>query len=126
MQKNRKNSEQNVSRQFTGGLNLPDVLHVDVLSTMLDEDLVVRLRTLESDLEKAYDSYADTRPWEEELAYVKREQQIRRVRRDSHLEFIKQSEFEFARLEASLPAGDFDNSAYVHAASGGRHSHRWD
>jgi len=121
-QKTRNRPDSNGSRHHPA--TLPEVVSIDVLGAMLDEDLIVRLRTLEADKEKTYASYVDTRPWEEELAYIRREQQMRRVRRDTHMEYVRQAELDFARLEASLPAGDFDNSAYVYAASGGRH--RWD
>lgn len=99
---------------------LPEVLTVDVLGTMLDEDIVVRLRVLEEDRNKVIETHGETRPWEDEIAYVRREQQMRRVRRDSHSEYVKKATEEFDKLEASLPAGDFDNSVFVYAESGGR------
>ena len=99
----------------------PEVVSVDVLGTMLDEDLVVRLRAIDDEKNRLYESgAADPRPWEEEVAYIRREQQIRRARRDAHAEYVQRAEGEFNRLEASLPAGDFDNSAFVYAAQGGR------
>lgn len=98
----------------------PEILDLDVLGTMLDEDLNHRLRTLEADLERVRNSCVDPRPWEEEIAYARREQQIRRVRRDAHIKYVHDTEVASARLEDSLPAGDFDNSAYVYAATGGR------
>jgi hypothetical protein len=87
---------------------------------MLDEDLIARLRSLEEDKDRAYEIHADVRPWEEEVAYIRREQQVRRARREAHSEYVHRNEEEFARIEASLPAGDFDNSAFVYAAAGGR------
>ena len=122
MQKSRKRAEsQNETRTVRrGGVPLPQVVNLDELSIMLDEDLINRLRSLEDDKNRAAEAYADVRPWEEEISYVRREQQVRRVRRDSHSEYVRKIEEEFARLEASLPAGDFDNSAFVYAATGGR------
>ena len=99
---------------------LPEMVSVDVLGAMLDEDIVVRHRVLEEDRAKVIEARGDTRPWEEEVAYVRREQQMRRVRRDTHSEWVRKGTEEFDRLEASLPAGDFDNSAFVYAESGGR------
>lgn len=122
MQKNRKRPETSGSRHYPA--TLPEVVNVDVLGAMLDEDLIVRLRSLEADKDKAYEAYGEARPWEEEIAYIRREQQIRRIRRDEHSNYVRQSELEFARAEAGLPAGDFDNSTYVYAATGGRP--RWD
>lgn len=102
------------------GVTPPDVINVDDIAVMKDEDLIVRLRTLEDDKNKAVDGCIDTRPWEEEIAYIRREQQIRRARRDAHLEFERYSEVEFNRTEAGLPPGDFDNLAFVYAATGGK------
>lgn len=102
------------------GANLPEVVTIDVLGAMLDEDLIVRLRALEDEKGKAYENHQDLAPWEVEIAYIRREQQVRRSRRDNHADYVRKAEEEFARTEAGLPAGDFDNSAFVYAASGGR------
>ncbi len=124
MQKTRKRSETPAVPTYNTGrrypVALPEIVTVDVLGTMLDEDLVIRLRVLEEDKGRVYESHMDSRPWEEELAYVRREQQIRRMRRDTHADYEREAQSEFARTEAGLPAGDFDNSAFVYAASGGR------
>lgn len=93
---------------------------MDELGVMLDEDLNSRLRTLEDDKNKAYESHFETRVWEIEIAYIRREQQMRRIRRDFHFDFERKTKEDFDRLEASLPAGDFDNTAFVYAATGGR------
>jgi hypothetical protein len=124
VQKNRKRSEgsngydSRPPRRYP--VPTPEVVSIDALGAMLDEDLIVRLRALEEDKSKVYDSHLDMRPWEEEVAYIRREQQIRRTRRDTHSEYVRKAEEEFARTEASLPAGDFDNSAFVYAVTGGR------
>jgi hypothetical protein len=88
---------------------------------MLDEDLVVRFRALDDEKNRLYETGSvDPRPWEEEIAYLRREQQIRRIRREAHAEYVQKVDGELNRLEAYLPAGDFDNSAFVYAAQGGR------
>lgn len=124
MQKNRKRSEVpsgNETRTRRGGaVLLPDLVNIDEISVMLDEDLNARGRALEEARNKALEARTDTRPWEEEIAYVRREQQIRRTRRESHAEYVRKVEEEFAQAEATLPAGDFDNMAFVYAATGGR------
>ena len=98
-----------------------DLIDIDTLGTMPDEDLVIRMRMLESDMNKVYDAgHVDARPWEEEIAYVRREQQIRRSRRDAFIRYEREVQSEFEALERSLPAGDFDNTAFVYAANGGR------
>lgn len=98
----------------------PDLISTDLLGTMQDEDLLLRLRALEEDCNRAYESGRDTYPWEVEIAYVRREQQIRRGRRDVHARLTAAAQVEFDRIEAALPQGDFDNSTFVYAASGGR------
>lgn len=99
---------------------LPDVANMDALAVMQDDELLQRLRGLEDGRLQAFDSHIDTRPWEEELAYVRREQQLRRRRREAHEEYVRRVEDEYALVESQLPAGDFDNLAYVYAATGGR------
>lgn len=99
---------------------LPDVINVDVLAMMSEVDLIARLRSLEEARLKAYNAQLELRPWEEEIAYVKREQQIRRIRHDKYEEYLREVEEELERAEANLPAGDFDNTAFVHAANCGR------
>jgi len=101
-------------------LPLPEVISIDVIGTMLDEDVNVRLRLIEEERFKVMDAGGDVRPWEEEVAYLRREQQLRRGRRESHSEWLRSEQEWFDKYEASLPAGDFDNSAYVYAATGGR------
>jgi hypothetical protein len=113
-------SSHNVRHQRRGPVPLPEVVSSDVLATMLDEDLLVRFRALDDERMRVEASHADTRRWEEEVAYLRREQQMRRVRRDAHTAYVRKYEEEFNALEASLPAGDFDNSAFVYAATGGR------
>lgn len=100
----------------------PEVVSTDVLETMLDEDLIAHFRALDSSMRLAYESSAqcDLRPWEEEIAYVRREQQVRRGRREAHTAYVQRTEREFNLAEMNLPPGDFDNSAFVYAASGGR------
>ncbi len=106
------------SRKAT--FSLPEIVTIDALATMPDEDLIGRLRALEEEKSKAYEAHVDVRSWEEEIAYIRREQQIRRTRRDAQMEYNRKVESEFAQSEAGLPAGDFDNSVFVYAATGGR------
>jgi len=101
-------------------ISRPEVVSADVLGTMLDEDLIVRLRVLDESHRAATSAGLDTRPWEEEIAYVRREQQLRRGRRDQHLTYVRKMEQAFNLSEMGLPAGDFDNTAFVYAATGGR------
>ncbi len=93
---------------------------MDVLGAIDDKDLILRFQALDEDRLRAYEAGRDTRPWEEEIAYVRREQQIRRTRRDAHARLTAAAQAEYERIEAGLPQGDFDNSAFVYAAMGGR------
>lgn len=124
MQKTRKRSETSTHGHSAHAhrypASLPEVVSVDVIGTMPDEDLIVRLRALDDDRNRVFEAHLDPRPWEEEIAYIRREQQIRRARRDEHQDYVRRMETEFSLAEFGLPAGDFDNSAYVYAATGGR------
>lgn len=99
---------------------LPDVINSDVLATMQDNELAQRYRTLDDDRLRAQELGYSTQPWEVELAYVKREQQIRNSHRAIHAEIMRQEQLDFHDSEASLPSGDMDNFAFVYAATGGR------
>lgn len=99
---------------------LPEVVSYDVIGNMVDEDLHVRLRAMEDDSRAVFEAGLDPRPWEEEIAYVKREQQIRRDRRERHARFVRDENFLFEKAEMNAPEGDFDNSPFVYAATGGR------
>lgn len=118
--RNRTDASTHNARPNRFAMQVPEQVDIDTLGTMLDEDLIVRLRTLEDERGKAYEAHQDSRPWEEEIAYVRREQQLRRVRRDNHMDYLRRSEGSYNDSEAGLPAGDFDNSAFVYAATGGR------
>ena len=124
VQKTRKRSESTSSlpsrpnrRQV---IQLPEVVSADILGTLLDEDIITRFRALDEDRNKADEASLDTSPWEVEIAYVRREQQMRRNRRETHAAWVKSEQMAFDSLEESLPKGDFDNSEYVYAATGGR------
>lgn len=100
--------------------NFPDVACMDQLAVMLDDELISRFRGLDDERLQAVNSLMDPQPWEVELAYVRRELAMRRVRREHHDSYLRSESDTFARSEEGLPAGDFDNSAFVYAASGGR------
>lgn len=92
---------------------LPEIIDIDVLGTYSDEELSSRLRGLEDDRQRLFEMGYDARPWEEEVAFVRREQQIRRGRRDRHDTYVRRLEYEFAREEARLPFADLDNSRFL-------------
>jgi hypothetical protein len=80
---------------------------------MMDEDVYGRLNALEADRVKVVESRLDARPWEEEIAYIRREIQLRRGRREAHEAFIREQARLFAEEERDLPAADFDNLKFV-------------
>jgi len=98
----------------------PEVINMDDLAIMSDMDLIKRHRELHDQKNWAYEQLIDLRPWEEEIAYVRREQQIRQAQRDAHAEYVNKENNAWADEEFHLEPGDFDNAAFVYAASGGR------
>ena len=89
---------------------------MDDLAIMQDDEIINRLRSLDSSREQVVMMGLDPRPWEEELAYVRREISIRKQRADIHDRYISEIEREniiSARSEASLPPADLDNSAFM-------------
>lgn len=103
-----------------GTVYLPEVINSDVLATLQDNELAARYRELDDDKSRAQDLGYSLQPWEVELAYVRREQQIRNERRQVHAEISRREQQEFIASEAGLPSGDVDNFAFVFAATGGR------
>lgn len=99
---------------------LPEVIDSDTLAVLQDNELALRYRALDDDRIRAQELGWVLQPWEVELAYVKREQQIRNDRRQAHAEINRRETQEFYASEAGLPSGDVDNFAFVFAASGGR------
>lgn len=86
---------------------------MDTLGAVPDDELITRLRSLEEDRIKVLDAHLDARQWEEEVAYIRRELQIRRSRREAHQNFVRQLEREFAEAEANLPVADLDNTHFL-------------
>jgi len=91
----------------------PQPLNMDILAGMSDEELFNNLRSLGEALDKVYEHRLDPKPWEVEVAYIKRERDIRRDRREAHDKYLKLLERDFADSEAGLPVADLDNSAFL-------------
>ena len=92
---------------------IPDVTAIDVLGITPDEELINRLRSLEESRQKVLDAHLDARLWEEEVAYIRRELQIRRSRRDAHEVYMKKLEREYVDAERNLPVADLDNTNFL-------------
>ena len=94
---------------------LPDIVSMDVIAAMQDDELMMRLRTLHDDRDKVFAERLDARLWDVELAYVKREQQVRKTRHDAHEKYLLELAKEHAEQEIGLPNADTDNSTFVNA-----------
>lgn len=86
---------------------------MDELATAPDEELINRFRSLEEERQKVIESGLDPRPWEDEVAYVRRELHVRRTRREAHDRYVRQLEKEYMEAEYNLPAADLDNSVFL-------------
>jgi hypothetical protein len=62
----------------------PDIVNMDLLATISDDELNNRHQRLENEREALLNGKVSVRAWEEEIAYVRREQGIRRARREAH------------------------------------------
>lgn len=97
----------------------PEMFHSDVLAVVLDEELSNIAERLEDERLSALKAGRVTRLYEEELAYIRREQQIRSLRRRAHASYISNLQQEIAMqdaIESALP--NFDdrcNKEYVDA-----------
>lgn len=72
-------------------INLPQQPTIDELATTTDEELLRLGRQLEQERETIHEARLDPRPWEEEIAYIRREQQIRKTRREAHAAWWSQN-----------------------------------
>lgn len=105
-------------QQRTLPVQLPDIVNMDDIGIMTDDDLLERLRALETDREKVLDANMEAIPWEVESCYIRRELQMRRYRHGEHEAYLNDLEREnrdAQRLEDSYPVADLDNSAFMFA-----------
>lgn len=98
----------------------PDVVTIDELSMLTDEELYGRqkmLGTARSGLLYGHNAVTqdedDVRRWDEEIAYVAREIQIRHARRAAHVAYVRQCEIDFNLEEARAPVADLDNTGFL-------------
>jgi hypothetical protein len=70
---------------------LPQRLNMDVIAIMSDEEVYSRAASLEGERNKIVDYRLDPFNWEVEIAYLRREMGIRKVRRDLHEKFMKEN-----------------------------------
>lgn len=97
-----KNEEQ-VSRSRRVGPPVPEVVNMDDLATMLDDELYAHANAMEHGRARAYDQRHDTTPWEQEIAYARREMQIRQQRRFAHENYVATLSRQHVADERNLP-----------------------
>lgn len=85
-------------------INPPVPMNMDDIAIMSDEEVFARAGSLENDRAKIVDHRLDPTPWEVEIAYYRREQGIRRVRRELHESFVKDNAEFYAALEEETNA----------------------
>lgn len=91
----------------------PDILNMDDISYVSDDELFSKLSSYEATRGKMIAKGQDPYLWEIEIAYLRREVQIRRARRESHDRYMAEQARESTVDESSLPYPDFDNLKYV-------------
>lgn len=69
---------------------VPEVVNMDVTALLLDDELYSRLNLLESDRLKVLDARLDPLLWEVEIAYLRREIGIRKLRREAHEKYLQE------------------------------------
>lgn len=97
-------------------LQEPLINNLDDIAIMSDEDLANGFHILIEDRNKVANARQDTRSWDEEICYFRREMHIRRERREFHENWIKSEDDEIKQSqwdEKFLPAADLNNSSYM-------------
>lgn len=94
-----------MSKKRNTGVDLPDLANMDDLAVLSDEELAGRAARLETDRRRAASRGTDLRPWEEEVAYVRREQAIRKDRYDAHVAFLQGSMADVEPIDLEPEAG---------------------
>ena len=105
-----------MNRSHDDSIERPTQMMTDELSLMSDDELSSYSNSLERSHEKYGRMSSDTRPWEEEICYVQREYQVRRIQHDNHQRYMRERDAELQEeiaREDSLPDADLDNSRYV-------------
>lgn len=111
----------NTSKQVSGRRNrgqsvvLPEQMSFDVLGVITDEELTARNRDLDGLLAGGSCNADETYYVEVELAYVRREVQLRRTRRALHETYLRDMDAYFAASEVGLPVADVDNTKFLRA-----------
>jgi hypothetical protein len=66
----------------------PEIVTIDDLALFEDDELSDRASLLENERNRLIKSHNHPIDWEVEIAYVRREQQIRKIRKDAHSDWL--------------------------------------
>ena len=97
-------------------LPFPETASSDDIAILSDEDLMSTIAQVDDSRRKVNAEKCDTRVWEEELCYLRREAQMRRKRHAIHEKYLLELDREnreAQNVERSLPSADFDNSVFM-------------
>ena len=113
--KSKKSNVSNVSdyERPVYPIPLPDVANMDDLAYVSDDELAARHTGLDADRNKIINHHFDPIAWEIELAYVKRELAMRRIRREAHDVWTREMYKQLVAEEANLPSAEFDNTCFM-------------
>lgn len=75
------------NRDFHG--DAPEVLNMDEIRYMPDEAIYSIANRLESERNRLANASRDTRLWEVEIAYLRREQELRHIRAEHHQKYLQ-------------------------------------
>ena len=69
-------------------ISMPDIHNMDVISYMTDDEIASLVSRLESERNHVLNRGQDPYLWEIEISYFRREQQLRKVRAERHMEYL--------------------------------------
>jgi len=72
-----------------GFFESPEIWNMDDLGYMADEMIEDRAQRLESERNRLLSTGKDPHLWEVEIAYIRREQQLRKTREEFHQKYLK-------------------------------------
>lgn len=81
-------SKKNKSNKNFGN-EMPEIYNMDDIGYMADEAIHDRAQRLENERNRLVSTNKDPYLWEVEIAYLRREEQLRQTRAERHAEFVK-------------------------------------
>lgn len=77
----------------------PESVNLDEIGYVQDETLQTIINRFEFERNRVFNSGKDSVPWEIEICYLQREQQLRKVRNEKHEEYMKNFTVENSNLQ---------------------------